>query len=139
MTQKLDWTELGKELRQNSIDAHGEIVDVRIAYGFLLCNSECFLGDDVAWPDDMPQEPNIELIAAYYGVTDSQARIATIESLDKSLSGTALMILENVLNAMQDAEEIWGPDPKEYVPLMEAIACEAQARIAAYRENQRNR
>lgn len=68
MTMKqLDWTKLGRELRQNSMDAHGEVVDVEFAYGFLLCNSDCFLGDDESWPKGMPQTPNAELTAAYYG------------------------------------------------------------------------
>jgi len=38
----------------------------------LLENPECFIldenGEDQEWPADMPQEPPIELIAAYYEV-----------------------------------------------------------------------
>ena len=45
---------------------------VTIAYSFLLENPECFIldenGEDQEWPADMPQEPPIELIAAYYEV-----------------------------------------------------------------------
>ncbi len=68
-TTKRDWTKLGSALRASALDAHdGELPNVRIAYMFLLDNPECFTDDD-EWPADMPQEPNIELIAAYYGVT----------------------------------------------------------------------
>jgi hypothetical protein len=68
----MNWTKLGAELRRNSLDAHGEVVDVNFAYGFLLCNPEAFLDDDASWPKDMPQEPNIELIAAYYNAGGAQ-------------------------------------------------------------------
>jgi hypothetical protein len=73
----LDWTRLGRELRQSADDAHdGATPDVRIAYDFLLDNPECFTSGDVEdaeWPADMPQEPHIELIAAYYEVEAAQA------------------------------------------------------------------
>lgn len=78
MTQTtLNWTELGRELRQSAMDAHdGELPDVGRAYAFLLDNPECFSQSEwpatainecvYEWPADMPSEPNIELIAAYY-------------------------------------------------------------------------
>ena len=47
------------------------------------------------------------------------------------LSPVAATIFQNVIEAMQDAEEIWGPE--DYVPLMEAIAFEATQRIANFR------
>lgn len=63
---ELDWTELGRELRQNANDAWGkDVPDARDAYGFLLANPWCFGFEE--WPEDMPHEANIELIAAYYG------------------------------------------------------------------------
>ncbi len=79
----IDWTALGLELRQLALDAHdGELPDVAIAYRFLLANPECFGQSEwpdsavneciYEWPADMPQEPNIELIAAYYNVRESE-------------------------------------------------------------------
>jgi hypothetical protein len=50
------------------------------------------------------------------------------------LSPGAREIFEAVVKAMQDAEEIWGPGPEDYVPLMEAIAAEATGRIKAFKE-----
>jgi hypothetical protein len=64
----MDWTQLGRLLRQSALDAHdGELPTVYTAYSFLLDNPECFYGEE--WPADMPAEPNIELIAAYYNRT----------------------------------------------------------------------
>jgi len=70
----LNWAALGKDLRNSadcSIQPAGQTPPVRLAYQFLLDNPECFLIgpdlDSLEWPADMPQEPNIELIAAYYG------------------------------------------------------------------------
>lgn len=63
---ELDWTKLGKELRDSADDAQeGDTPSIEIAYSFLLDNPECFSDSD-EWPADMPQKPNIELIAAYY-------------------------------------------------------------------------
>ena len=64
---ELNWTKLGRELRTAAIDALGqaEKPGVHFAYSFLVENPECFGQED--WPADMPVEPNIELIAAYYG------------------------------------------------------------------------
>lgn len=62
----MDYTNLGNKLRLSSMDAHGRIVDVGMAYAFLLDNPELFDGAD--WPADMPQEPPPALIDAYYGV-----------------------------------------------------------------------
>lgn len=45
-------------------------------------------------------------------------------------------ILEGVLNAMQSAEEIEGPEGVEYVALMERIAAEATQRATNYRAAQ---
>jgi hypothetical protein len=60
----MDWTKLGRELRQFADDAHdGSTPSVDIAYEFLLNNPECFGCEE--WPADMPAEPPIELIAAY--------------------------------------------------------------------------
>jgi hypothetical protein len=64
----LDWTALGTALRGSAMDAHdGELPNVSIAYQFLLDNPECFTDGD-SWPDDMPNEALVELIAAYYEV-----------------------------------------------------------------------
>jgi hypothetical protein len=78
----LDWNALGTALRQSALDAHdGELPPVTLAYSFLLDNPECFLPDQsemdepgpvAEWPAYMPQEPNIELIAAYYRAGDSE-------------------------------------------------------------------
>ena len=66
----MDWTKLGWELRESALDAHdGELPSINIAYSFLLENPECFGRED--WPEDMPQEPNIELIAAYYAAGEA--------------------------------------------------------------------
>jgi hypothetical protein len=69
----LDWKALGKALRQSADDAHeGDTPSVDLAYSFLLDNPECFKqtdenGDCEDWPEGMPQEPPVELVAAYYG------------------------------------------------------------------------
>lgn len=63
----LNWTQLGRELRQAADDAHGgheHAPNIDIAYLFLLENPECFGYEE--WPSDMPQQANIELIYAYY-------------------------------------------------------------------------
>jgi hypothetical protein len=67
----LNWTSLGKQLRQSATDAHGPdlVPPISVAYAFLLENPECFIFDGDEWPPDMPADPNIELIAAYYGVS----------------------------------------------------------------------
>ncbi len=66
----LNWLKLGTDLRASALDAHdGNLPPIDIAYSFLLDNPGCF-GDDEEWPADMPQEPNIELIAAYYSVSE---------------------------------------------------------------------
>ncbi len=68
-----DWAELGRLLREIADDAHEITPDVRISYSFLLDNPECFGWQE--WPADMPQEPNIELIAAYYNALDANGAI----------------------------------------------------------------
>jgi hypothetical protein len=62
----VSWTKLGAELRASSNDMSGTnpIPSVDTAYAFLLENPECFGFEE--WPQDMPGEPNIELIWAYY-------------------------------------------------------------------------
>jgi hypothetical protein len=64
----LNWTVLGRELREAAEDAHRpeQPPPVDFAYTFLLENPACFGYNE--WPEDMPDDPNIELIAAYYGV-----------------------------------------------------------------------
>lgn len=68
----MDWKKLGSELRAAALaDHNGELPIVSEAYVFLLANPRAFLpGDNPTWPAGMPQEPNIELIAAYYEVKD---------------------------------------------------------------------
>ena len=65
----LDWSAMGRHLRTSALDAHeGQLPPVDIAYSFLLDNWEIFCNEDDEsweWPADMPQKPNIELIAAY--------------------------------------------------------------------------
>lgn len=117
----LDWTALGKELRQNSLDAHREVVDVNFAYGFLLCNPDCFLGDDASWPKGMPQEPNIELIAAYYddgGQKDQKVMMHREELLD---------MLHDEVASMSDALLKRLIDAAEVINEIATVTCEADA------------
>lgn len=91
----IDWESIGKALRESAMDAHeGELPPIRIAYDFLLENPSCFIDQpmldlingiihmggtltmedvrsgNVDWPEElMPQEPDMALIAAYYGAT----------------------------------------------------------------------
>lgn len=53
---------------------------------------------------------------------------------DPSLSETAYGIFNDVLRAMETAEQIWGPNEAEaeYEPLMRAIAEECNQRVANY-------
>lgn len=70
----LNWSELGKAARISADDAHeGETPTVDVAYSFLLDNPECF-NDSYEWPADMPVQPNIEFIAAYYRVGEGVAQ-----------------------------------------------------------------
>jgi hypothetical protein len=63
-----DWTRLGAELRASALDAHdGNLPPVEMSYDFLMANPECFGFEE--WPADLPAEPNIELVAAYFGRT----------------------------------------------------------------------
>lgn len=70
-----DWSALGKLARASVDDADLRLtddpndtrpLDVREAYSFLRDNPECFGRED--WSADLPTEPNIEFIAAYYRV-----------------------------------------------------------------------
>ena len=71
----------------------------------------------------MPETATVdELVTAIEGWLATQA-----------LTPTAKTILTEVIAAMQNAEEIWGPE--DYVPLMQAIAAEANQRIATYIAN----
>lgn len=45
-------------------------------------------------------------------------------------------IYEDVLNAMQSAEEMGGPEGEQYIKLMEAIVNEASSRIVVFRTNE---
>jgi hypothetical protein len=80
----LDWTAIGTALRESALDAHdGKLPPVEVAYSFLLDNPEIFLadnpefagfpGEEPNWPADIPQEPNIELITAYYAAYQDDA------------------------------------------------------------------
>ena len=44
-------------------------------------------------------------------------------------------IFRNVLDAMQDAEELGGPEGQDYIDFMEAVIAEARRRIEAFRAN----
>ena len=46
------------------------------------------------------------------------------------LTETSYKIYLNVFAAMQDAEDIGGPEVKDYINLMERIKAEAEERIA---------
>lgn len=87
-----DWADLGVQLRGCADTMHGglDTPSVGLAYRFLLENAACFVTQaeldiinegkaecliltmedvrigNVEWPANMPQEPNIELIAGYY-------------------------------------------------------------------------
>lgn len=50
------------------------------------------------------------------------------------LRGPAKWIYEDVLNSMQNAEEMGGPEGAEYVALMEAIIQEAVERCEYFRQ-----
>lgn len=51
----------------------------------------------------------------------------------RELPGQAGEIYQAVIEVMQEAEEMGGPDEDDYVALMEAIATEATQRITAFR------
>lgn len=51
------------------------------------------------------------------------------------LTVVAHEILSSVLDAMQRAEELGGPEDQDYVALMGAISAEAKARIANFKAN----
>lgn len=61
----MNWKILGQQLRQSVLDAHGELVDVDIAWAFLIDNPECF--GETEWPD-MTFMPPMELVAAYLDI-----------------------------------------------------------------------
>jgi hypothetical protein len=64
----LNWTKIGEALRESALDAHqGGLPPLQDAYSFLLENPACFIGVE-EWPADMPAEPPVELMAAYYQV-----------------------------------------------------------------------
>ena len=77
-TTAFDWERMGKDLRQSAMDAHdGQLPRIDIAYSFLLDNPECFIDADV-WPVDMPAEPPIELVYAYYSREQNDAPGASL-------------------------------------------------------------
>lgn len=65
MNPPLDWDALGSTLREAALDAHDELPHFDVAWDFLLNNPECFDHAN-GWPADMPAEPPIELLRAYY-------------------------------------------------------------------------
>lgn len=71
MTMTLNYTTLGAAVRQSALDAHeGVLPHVSIAYQFMLDNPECFSARDTA---DMPAEPPVEFITAYYRDSEVKA------------------------------------------------------------------
>lgn len=50
------------------------------------------------------------------------------------MSATAKEIFDNVIKALQDAEEMGGPEGEDYLALMRAISNEALARAENYRD-----
>lgn len=66
-----DQFDLGYDLRLSALDAHGgKLPSIEIAWSFLLDNPECFSDSD-EWPEFMPIEPPIMVIAGYYDVPSS--------------------------------------------------------------------
>jgi hypothetical protein len=66
MTPRPASTRLGWDVRASPADTHqDDTPDVRFAYDFLLDNPEPVI-DKAEWPEDMPAEPNDELIGTYY-------------------------------------------------------------------------
>ena len=67
MSSNINWTDIGHCLRECAMDAHeGWLPPLAVAWDFLLDNPPAFVGEE--WPDNMPDEAPLELIAAYYGV-----------------------------------------------------------------------
>ncbi len=58
---------------------------------------------------------------------------STRERIDR-LRNSERLIFEQVLNAMQDAEEMWGSVGQGYLDLMQAIIDEASCRQQTYAE-----
>lgn len=54
------------------------------------------------------------------------------------MSPNAQAILKSVLDAMQYAEELGGPEGADYLALMDAIALESSTRAANYRQTLEN-
>lgn len=51
------------------------------------------------------------------------------------MKGTAMQVYDKVIEAMQPAEDIGGPEGEAYLELMGAIAGEANKRAMAYRDH----
>jgi hypothetical protein len=60
----LDFTALGRAVRQNALDAHEELPNVSIGYSFMCDSRDCF---DLDWDLKLPADPPAEFVAAYYG------------------------------------------------------------------------
>ena len=56
----------------------------------------------------------------------------------KNNNNIACIIYQNVVNAMQDAEEMGGPEGDEYIELMDKIILEAQTRKTTYQTSLSN-
>jgi len=54
-------------------------------------------------------------------------------AMSNQLRGAAALVYADVTAAMQNAEELGGPDHGDYVALMLAIAAEANERVRSYR------
>jgi hypothetical protein len=59
----------------------------------------------------------------------------TFETDSTSSAVVARRIRDAVLNALQDADELGGPEAPEYIGLMEAVAAECTKRASVAREN----
>lgn len=65
---------------------------------------------------------------------ERQIKLSPASATTPNLSPTALAVFNTVIEAMECAEAIWGPEDNEYETLMQAIATECNQRIANFRE-----
>ena len=70
----------------------------------------------------------IEEIRRRAGLTEENAPFTTTDK-------AAAQIWDNILHAMQDAEEMGGPEGEHYVKLMKAVAQEAMKRARTAQAN----
>lgn len=54
--------------------------------------------------------------------------------MEKPMSKIAKMFYDKILVAMQECEEIGGPEREEYFEVMRAVSLEAQQRADTYRQ-----